>query len=277
MDFSKMHGCGNDYIFVNCIDQNIHDRANLSKRISDRHFGIGSDGLICICSSETADFKMDMYNADGSNAQICGNGIRCLGKFVREKGLCDKDVIDIETRAGVKKLWLNVEDGKVNTVKVSMGSPNFKASDIPVISDKEEFTNVPLEVAGNNWIVSAVSMGNPHAVTFVQNVDWLDLHEIGPEFENHPLFPERVNTEFIQIIDENTIKMRVWERGSGETLACGSGSCAAVAVAAHTGRTSDKVNVLLLGGELLIEWNRDENIIYMTGPAEHVFDGTFIL
>ncbi len=277
MNFSKMHGCGNDYIFVNCINQNIPDRANLSKRVSDRHFGIGSDGLICICPSEIADFKMDMYNADGSNAQICGNGIRCLGKFVREKGLCDKDVIDIETRAGVKKLWLNIEDGKVNTVRVSMGSPNFKASDIPVISDKEEFTNVPLEVAGNNWIVSAVSMGNPHAVTFVQNVGWLDLHEIGPEFENHPLFPERVNTEFIQIIDENTIKMRVWERGSGETLACGSGSCAAVAVAAYTGRTSDKVKVLLLGGELLIEWNRDENIIYMTGPAEHVFDGTFIL
>lgn len=277
MNFTKMHGCGNDYIFINCIDQNVPDRSELSKRVSDRHFGIGSDGLICICPSEIADFKMDMYNADGSNAQICGNGIRCLGKFVREKGLCNKDVIDIETRAGVKRLWLNIEDGKVNTVRVSMGSPNFKASDIPVISDQEEFTDVPLEVAGNKWVVSAVSVGNPHAVTFVQNVDWLDLHEIGPEFENHPLFPERVNTEFIQIIDENTIKMRVWERGSGETLACGSGSCAAVAVATHTGRTADRVKVLLLGGELLIEWNRDENIIYMTGPAEHVFDGTFIL
>lgn len=277
MNFTKMHGCGNDYIFINCIDQNVPDRSELSKRVSDRHFGIGSDGLICICPSEIADFKMDMYNADGSNAQICGNGIRCLGKFVREKGLCNKDVIDIETRAGVKRLWLNIEDDKVNTVRVSMGSPNFKASDVPVVSDQEEFTDVPLEVAGNKWIVSAVSVGNPHAVTFVQNVDWLDLHEIGPEFENHPLFPERVNTEFIQIVDENTIKMRVWERGSGETLACGSGSCAAVAVAAHTGRTADRVKVLLLGGELLIEWNRDENIIYMTGPAEHVFDGTFIL
>lgn len=277
MDFSKMHGCGNDYIFVNCIDQYIPDRASLAKRISDRHFGIGSDGLICICPSEIADFKMDMYNADGSNAQICGNGIRCLGKFVREKGLCNNDIVDIETGSGIKRLWLNLEDGKVMTVKVSMGSPNFKSSHVPVISDRDEFMNVPFEIAGNKWIVSAVNMGNPHAVTFVQNVDWLDLREIGPEFENHPLFPERVNTEFVQIIGENEIKMRVWERGSGETLACGSGSCAAVAVAAHTGRTCDKVKVLLLGGELLVEWSRDENIIYMTGPAEHVFDGTFVL
>lgn len=277
MYFSKMHGCGNDYIFVNCIEQDIADRPALSRRISDRHFGIGSDGLICICPSDIADFKMDMYNADGSSAQICGNGIRCLGKFVHDNGLCSKEILDIETRAGIKRLWLHTENGKVDSVKVSMGSPNFKASEIPVISEREEFINVPLEIAGNSWLVSAVNLGNPHAVTFVENVDWLDLTEIGPAFENYPLFPERINTEFIQIIDDHTIKMRVWERGSGETLACGSGSSAAVAAAAYTGRTLNKAKVILLGGELIIEWDKSENVIYMTGPAEHVFDGTLSL
>ena len=279
MKFTKMHGCGNDYVYVNCFEENLppEERPALSRKVSDRHFGVGGDGLICICPSDKADFAMDMYNADGSCAQMCGNGIRCVAKYVYERGMTDKTVIDVETGAGVKTLWLNVENGVVESVRVCMGQPEFKAEKIPVLTDGESFINQPMEVGGMQWNVTAVSVGNPHAVVFVDNVDWLDLPTIGPLFENCPLFPERINTEFVQVIDRTTLKMRVWERGSGETLACGTGSTAALAAAVVNGKCEPYAKLLLRGGELNIEWNRDENLIYMTGPAVTVFDGELLL
>ena len=277
MKFTKMHGCGNDYVYVNCFDETVDARPALARLESDRHFGVGGDGLICICPSDKADFAMDMYNADGSCAQMCGNGIRCVAKYVYERGMTDKTVIDVETGAGVKTLWLNVEHGVVESVRVCMGQPEFKAEKIPVLTDGESFINQPMEVGGMQWNVTAVSVGNPHAVVFVDNVDWLDLPTIGPLFENCPLFPERINTEFVQVIDRTTLKMRVWERGSGETLACGTGSTAALAAAVVNGKCEPYAKLLLRGGELNIEWNRDENLIYMTGPAVTVFDGELLL
>ena len=277
MKFTKMHGCGNDYVYVNCFEETVEDRPALARLVSDRHFGVGGDGLICICPSDKADFAMDMYNAVGSCAQMCGNGIRCVAKYVYERGMTDKTVIDVETGAGVKTLWLNVENGVVESVRVCMGQPEFKAEKIPVLTDGESFINQPMEVGGMQWNVTAVSVGNPHAVVFVDNVDWLDLPTIGPLFENCPLFPERINTEFVQVIDRTTLKMRVWERGSGETLACGTGSTAALAAAVVNGKCEPYAKLLLRGGELNIEWNRDENLIYMTGPAVTVFDGELLL
>lgn len=277
MKFTKMHGCGNDYVYVNCFEETVEDRSALARLVSDRHFGVGGDGLICICPSDKADFAMDMYNADGSCAQMCGNGIRCVAKYVYERGMTDKTVIDVETGAGIKTLWLNVENGVVESVRVCMGEPEFKAEKIPVITEGESFINQPMEVGGMQWSVTAVSVGNPHAVVFVDNVDWLDLPTIGPLFENCPLFPERINTEFVQVIDRTTLKMRVWERGSGETLACGTGSTAALAAAVVNGKCEPYAKLMLRGGELNIEWNRDENLIYMTGPAVTVFDGELLL
>lgn len=273
MKFTKMQGCGNDYVYVDAITQQINDRPALAKKVSDRHFGIGADGLICIDKSDAADFKMDMYNADGSQGKMCGNGIRCVAKYVYERGMTDQTELTIETGSGVKTLQLSVEDGKVKSVRVCMGAPEFSPGKIPVCAQGENFIMRPIEVAGVRWEATCVSMGNPHAVVFVDNVDWLELEEIGPGFENHPIFPEQVNTEFVQVIDENTLKMRVWERGSGETLACGSGSSAALAAAVVCGKSSPKVKMILRGGELEIEWNRAENLIYMTGPAVTVFDG----
>ena len=220
---------------------------------------------------------MRMFNMDGSEGKMCGNGIRCVAKYVYERGMTDKTVIDVETGAGVKTLWLNVENGVVESVRVCMGQPEFKAEKIPVLTDGESFINQPMEVGGMQWNVTAVSVGNPHAVVFVDNVDWLDLPTIGPLFENCPLFPERINTEFVQVIDRTTLKMRVWERGSGETLACGTGSTAALAAAVVNGKCEPYAKLLLRGGELNIEWNRDENLIYMTGPAVTVFDGELLL
>jgi len=277
MKFTKMHGCGNDYIYVNCCEVAVEDRPELSRRISDRHFGVGSDGLICICESDMADFKMDMYNADGSNAQMCGNGIRCLAKYVFEKGMTEKTTLDIETGAGIKTVWLNVEDGVVTSVRVCMGKPEFTPSKIPVITDEKDFINKPLEIGGIEWKVTALSVGNPHAVVFVDNVDWLDLPTLGPLFENHPLFPERINTEFVQVIDRGTLKMRVWERGSGETLACGTGSTASLAAAVVCGKSDNKAKLILRGGELLIEWDSEADLIYMTGPASYVFSGDLLM
>ena len=275
MKFTKMQGCGNDYIYVNCFAENVEDRPALARKISDRHFGIGGDGLICIDRSDVADFKMDMYNADGSHGKMCGNGIRCVAKYVYDNGMTDKTELTVETGSGVKTLQLQVEDGKVSTVRVCMGSPEFRPAQIPMKAEGENFIMRPIEVCGKRWDVTAVSMGNPHAVVFVDNVDWLNLEEIGPAFENHPMFPERVNTEFVQVVDEHTLKMRVWERGSGETLACGTGSSASLAAAVVCGKSAARVKMLLRGGELEIEWNRVENLIYMTGPAVKVFDGTF--
>lgn len=273
MKFTKMQGCGNDYIYVNCFQENVTDRPAAAVKLSDRNFGIGGDGLICICPSDKADFKMDMYNADGSYSQMCGNGIRCVAKYVYDRGLTDKTRITVETGGDVKTLWLNVENGKVSTVRVCMGTPEFSPAQIPVISEREDFILQPVEVLGRNWLVSCVSVGNPHAVVFVDHVAGLDLPAIGPAFENHPLFPERINTEFVEVVDRNTLKMRVWERGSGETLACGTGSTASLVIAAKTGKADNSARLQLLGGELLIEWDREENLVYMTGPAEIVFDG----
>ena len=275
MKFTKMHGCGNDYVYVNCFEENLppEERPALSRKVSDRHFGAGSDGLICICPSDEADFMMDMYNADGSQAQMCGNGIRCVAKYVYEHGMTDKTVIDVETGAGVKTLWLNVENGVVESVRVCMGTPTFEPASIPVDASGTAFIDQPVEVGGTVGNVTAVSVGNPHAVVFVDDVDWMDLPNIGPLFENHPLFPERVNTEFVQVIDRNTLKMRVWERGSGETMACGTGSTAALAAAVVNGRCENSAKLILRGGELLIEWDRDKNLIYMTGPAVEVYEG----
>ncbi len=273
MKFTKMQGCGNDYVYVNCFEEKIDDRPEMARKVSNRNFGIGSDGLICICPSDSADFKMDMYNADGSRAQMCGNGIRCVGKYVFEKGMTDKTKLTIETGCGIKKLDLNVENGIVKSVRVDMGSPELRPQFIPVAEHGKSFINRSVIVGSDEYFVTALSLGNPHAVVFVKDVDALDLKTLGPKFENHPLFPERVNTEFVEVIDRNTIKMRVWERGSGETLACGTGATASATASMLNGHTENAVAVRLRGGELLIEWNRDTNKLYMTGPAVMVFDG----
>ncbi len=273
MEFVKMEGCGNDYVYVNGFNTKIDNPNKLSEIVSDRHFGIGSDGLIVINPSEVADFKMSMYNADGSEGKMCGNGIRCVAKYVYDYKMTDKEVITVETLAGIKTLKLNVENGKVKTVRVNMGSPIINAKDVPVISDKEKVINEPVVIDGKEYGITCVSMGNPHAITFVDDTDNLKIEKIGPGFEKNEIFPDRVNTEFIQIIDRKTIKMRVWERGSGETLACGTGACASVVACVLNNLTDNKVTVKLLGGDLKIEYDTDENTVYMTGPARIAFTG----
>ena len=273
MKFTKMHGCGNDYIYVNCFKEIITDRKDAALRLSDRHFGIGSDGLICIDSSEVADFKMDMYNADGSQGRMCGNGIRCVGKYVYDYGLTDKTTVTVETLAGIKILELDVVNGSVRSVRVCMGAPVFTPAEIPVLFDGTDVVDRVIEVGGQGWNISCVSMGSPHAVTFACDIDNMDLDRIGPMFEHHECFPERINTEFVELIDRDTIKMRVWERGSGETLACGTGACAAAVVCMLCNKTNHAVSVHTRGGVLHIEWDRSSNLVYMTGPAEVVYDG----
>ena len=276
MKFTKMQGAGNDYVYVNCFAENIPEEARpaLAVRISDRNFGVGGDGLICICPSERADFRMDMYNADGSRGAMCGNGIRCVGRYVHDRGLTDKTELTIETPAGIRTLRLHLEDGRAVRATVDMGSPRFAPADIPVLAEGESFIRRPLHVAGRDWELTAVSVGNPHAVIFLdEDVDGLDLPRIGPQFENHPLFPERVNTEFVQVMQNGSLKMRVWERGSGETLACGTGATAVVAAATVCGFADGEADVLLRGGTLHIRWDREKNTLYMTGPADFVFDG----
>ena len=273
MRFTKMHGCGNDYIYVNCLEEFIENRSLAALRLSDRHFGIGSDGMICIDSSDVADFKMDMYNADGSQGKMCGNGIRCVGKYVYDYGLTSKTCITIETLGGIKTLQLTVTDGKVSSVRVCMGSPDFSSKNIPVLCASEKAVNIPVEVYGNTYTATCVSMGNPHAVIFVEDVDGVEIEKIGPMFENHPMFPERINTEFVQVLENGDLKMRVWERGSGETLACGTGTCAALAASYVCGCTLRSANVYVRGGVLSIEWSSEDDMIYMTGPAEIVFEG----
>ncbi len=273
MKFTKMHGCGNDYVYVNCFEEVIADRPAFAVRVSNRNFGIGSDGLICICPSELADFKMDMYNADGGSAKMCGNGIRCVGKYVFDNKMTDKTEITVESGGEIKTLQLNVEDGKVVSARVDMGSPELRPQFIPIAEQGKNFINRSVIVVDKEYFVTAVNVGNPHAVVFVEDVDSLDLKEIGPKFENHPLFPEKVNTEFVQVIDSQTLKMRVWERGSGETLACGTGATAAMVAAVLCGHTGNEVAVQLPGGELFIQWDKTGNRVYMTGPATTVFDG----
>lgn len=274
MKFTKMQGIGNDYIYVNCFEEKVENPSELAVRLSDRHFGIGSDGIIFIEPSKVADCKMNMYNADGSQGKMCGNGIRCVGKYVYERGIAKKEILQVETLSGIKTLHLNIADGQVKTVEVNMGKPILKSADIPVLFSKDQVLNEPLTVGGKEYHITCVSMGNPHCVVFVENVDDLKLEEIGPLFENHPIFPDRVNTEFVQILDKDELKMRVWERGSGETLACGTGACAVACAAAWNRVTERNVKIHLKGGDLLIRWDEQTGEIFMEGPAEFVFDGT---
>ena len=273
MKFTKMQGCGNDYVYVNCMQEQIENPAQLAIQVSDRHFGIGSDGLILICPSDKADFRMRMYNADGSEAQMCGNGIRCVGKYVYDHALTTKTTITVETLAGIKYLTLLVEAGKVAKVTVDMGSPITEAALVPVVSKNSLVVSEPFLVNGQEYLLTCVSMGNPHAVLFVDNTDAIEIEKIGPYFENQERFPERTNTEFIQLIDRTRMRMRVWERGSGETLACGTGACASVYAAILNEKTEDEVTVELLGGELHIRYDREQHKIFMTGPAVTVFEG----
>ncbi len=274
MKFTKMHGCGNDYVYINCFDEKVDDPASVARLVSDRHFGIGSDGLILICPSQTADFRMAMYNADGSEGNMCGNGIRCVAKYVYDHGMTDRTSISIETKSGVKQLDLTVEDGAVSLVKVNMGSPILDPKQIPVISDKDRVIDEPITVMGIEYRMTCVSMGNPHAVVFVEDTAAFPIDLVGPAFEYCERFPDRINTEFVQLIDPGEINMRVWERGSGETLACGTGTCASVVACVLNGYTKENVLVHLLGGDLEIFYDRDNDTVWMTGPAATVFEGT---
>ena len=273
MKFTKMQGIGNDYVYVNCFKEVVENPKELAIRVSDRHFGIGSDGLILIKPSKVADFCMDMYNADGSQSEMCGNGIRCVAKYVYDYGLTDKTRISIETLAGINYLDLQVENGKVQMVTVNMGAPELKPEKIPVKFSKDVLINESILVDGTEYKMTCVSMGNPHCIVFVEDTKNFPLEEIGPKFESHEVFPNRVNAEFIQILDRKTVNMRVWERGSGETLACGTGACASTVACVLNGLTEDEITLHLLGGDLLVRWDREENLVYMTGPAKVVFDG----
>lgn len=277
MKFTKMHGCGNDYVYVNCLEEKVDEPEKVARFVSDRHFGVGSDGLILIHPSEQADFRMAMYNADGSQGEMCGNGIRCVAKYVYDYGLTDKTNLSIETLAGIKELELTVEDGKVTLVKVNMGRPELTPQKIPVSLGGERCVDEPLIVEGKEKRITAVSMGNPHAVLFVEDTSALPLEKIGPYYEKHEAFPERINTEFVQILNRREINMRVWERGSGETLACGTGTCASVVACVLNGKTDTEVTVHLLGGDLQICYDLEANTVWMTGPATVVYDGVIDL
>lgn len=275
MNFSKMHGIGNDYIYVNCFEENISEPEKISVVVSNRRFGIGSDGLVLIMPSDKADFRMRIFNADGSEAMMCGNATRCIGKYVYDMGLTNKTDITLETNSGIKYLKLFVRDNKVESVCVDMGKAILKPSDIPVKSSLDMFVAQPVIVNGTEYKLTCVSMGNPHAVLFTENIDSLDLEKIGSHFENHEIFPNRVNTEFVEVIDGHTLKMRVWERGSGETFACGTGACATVVAAVLNGfcKHDEEILVHLRGGDLRITYQSNGTVM-MTGPATYVFEGT---
>lgn len=288
MKFTKMHGCGNDYVYINGFEEKVENKSEVAIKVSDRHFGIGGDGAIFINPSDKADFEMEMYNADGTRAEMCGNGIRCVAKYVYDKGLTNKTSLSIESFGKIKYIDLTIEDGKVSMVKVNMGNPELRAAQIPVNpalladavedvtkdADSEEMViNRTITVDGTEYHMTAVSMGNPHAVMFVDDVADFPLEKIGPAFEHHPCFPKRVNAEFVKIIDRKNVEMRVWERGTGETLACGTGCCATVVACILNGLTDLEVTVKLLGGSLTIQWDREANLVYMTGPATTVFEG----
>ena len=273
MKFTKMHGCGNDYVYVNGFTEKVADKPKAVVALSDRHFGIGSDGVIFINPSQQADFEMEMYNADGTRAEMCGNGIRCVGKYVYDHGMTDKTSITVESFGKVKYLDLTVENGKVIKVKVNMGKPELTAKDVPVVSVHEQVIDEEIIVKEKSYRMTCVSMGNPHAVVFMDDVEHLAIEEIGPYFENHERFPNRTNTEFVQVIDDIHVKMRVWERGTGETLACGTGCCATAVACVLNRLTGAHVTVQVLGGEIEIYWDQKENLVYMTGPAVTVFEG----
>ncbi len=274
LQFTKMHGLGNDYVYMDAINQKIENRSELAKFVSDRHFGIGSDGLILICPSEKADFRMQMFNQDGSEAEMCGNGIRCVGKFVYDKGLTNKETITVETLAGIKTLVMTAKNGKIETARVDMGEPILEPEKIPVISKENPVKNLKLNEENKEFNFTCVSMGNPHAVTFIkEDVNKFDICKYGAKLEVNEAFPKKANIEFINVIDNKTLKMRVWERGAGETLACGTGACASTVAAILNGYTSREVTVHLLGGDLKIKWDENDNHVYMTGPATTVFEG----
>jgi len=274
MEFTKMHGIGNDYIYFNCMEKEIEDPERLSKKLSDRHFGVGGDGIVMILPSNVADFKMRMFNADGSEGKMCGNASRCIGKYVYEKGLTDKKMVTLETLGGIKELDLTVLDNKVILVRVNMGKAILKAKDVPVIFHKDFVVNERVIVDNIEYDITCVSMGNPHCVVYMDGIDKLELEKLGPKFENHLMFPERINTEFLEVIDKKTLKMRVWERGSGETLGCGTGACAAVVASVLNKycKADEEITVKLLGGDLKIKY-LSNGLVYMTGPAEFVFEG----
>lgn len=273
MKFTKMQGLGNDYIYVNCFKEQIANPNEVSKFVSDRHFGIGSDGLVLICPSETADFRMRMFNSDGSESEMCGNAIRCVGKYVYDNKMTEKNIVTIETLAGIKVLDLRIKNGLVEQVRVDMGEPILKSELIPVKLPTEKVLKAPVEVLDQTFYVTAVSMGNPHAVSYIDDVDSFDLHRYGPVMEKNELYPRRINSEFVQVIDKKTLKMRVWERGAGETLACGTGACAVLVASVLNGVSERAATVKLLGGDLFIEWDENDNHVYMTGPAVKVFEG----
>lgn len=277
MRFTKMHGAGNDYVYIDCMKGAPAHPEQLAISMSDRHFGIGSDGLVLILPSQVADFRMRMFNADGSEAQMCGNASRCVGKYVYDNGLTDKTEITLETKAGIKPMRLTVVDGKVSSVRVDMGEPVLEPIRIPVALSGERAVAVPLELPGAAFTMTCVSMGNPHAVVFVPSLGEVDVHKWGPIAERHPLFPERCNIEFAEVLSPEEITMRVWERGAGETLACGTGACATLVAAVLNGLTGRSARLRLLGGTLDITWSEDDNHVYMSGGAVTVFDGEWLL
>lgn len=273
MKFTKMQGCGNDYVYVNGFEEVIVNIPETAIKISDRHFGVGSDGLVLILPSESSDFRMRMFNADGSEAEMCGNAIRCVGKYVYDNKMIDQTTISIETLAGVKVLALTIVDGLVTYARVDMGEPVLKAQDIPVLSDLEPVVGEIIAIDQRAYAMTCVSMGNPHAITFVDEISDDHVHVVGPKLEIHAAFPKKTNVEFVKVIDDETLEMRVWERGSGETLACGTGACATLVASVLNGLSKRKAAVNLLGGQLMIEWDEKTNHVFMSGPAVTVFNG----
>ncbi len=277
MRFTKMHGIGNDYLFVNCFEEVVHDPESMALIMSRPHFGAQADGLVLIEPSDIADFGMRIFNADGSEAEMCGNATRCIGKYVYERGLTEKTELTLETKGGLKRLWLDVEEGKVSRVKVDMGTPELNPRNIPVDLPGEAVLRHRLQIMGQTLYITCVNMGNPHAVVFVRDPEVVDLPTIGPMIEHHPLFPRRTNVEFVRVIDRGILQMRVWERGTGETLACGTGACAALVAAVLTGQSDRSVQMKLTGGNLQLQWNAEDNHVYQTGPATFVYDGEWLL
>lgn len=273
MIFTKMHGLGNDYVFINCFRERVEDPPGFARTLCDRHYGIGADGLILICPSKVSDFKMEIYNSDGSVAGMCGNGIRCLGKYVYDYRLTGKETLSIETKSGIRNMHLQIQDGKACGAMVDMGVPRLNAHSIPILSEKDLVINDPIEVQKKNYRMTGISMGNPHAVIFLEEINGISLEETGRELEFHPRFPERANIEFCHVTARDRMEIRVWERGVGETLACGTGACAAVVASVLNDLTDEEVIVKLLGGELSVRWDRKVNHVFLVGPAVKVFDG----
>ena len=273
MIFTKMHGLGNDYVCINCFRERVEDPSGFARTLCDRHYGIGADGLILICPSKVSDFKMEIYNSDGSVAGMCGNGIRCLGKYVYDYRLTGKETLSIETKSGIRNMHLHIQDGKACGAMVDMGVPRLNAHSIPILSEKDLVINDPIEVQKKNYRMTGISMGNPHAVIFLEEINGISLEETGRELEFHPRFPERENIEFCHVTARDRMEIRVWERGVGETLACGTGACAAVVASVLNDLTDEEVIVKLLGGELSVRWDRKVNHVFLEGPAVKVFDG----